>query len=274
VPLPEGLWLRVATAVVLLGGFLAALLLLGARQLAVLLGIAVLLAGHEWGRLAGLGRPQARLYAILAAALFGVAVVAWFASPRVLPALFGLSALFWLFLVPAWLRRGLGGSDRVALSAAGIVVLVPTGMAVLSLPPGQLLLLLGLVWIADTAAYFAGRAFGRRPLAPTISPGKTWEGVAGAVAATLIYAIICAVPGAPFAEQVRDAAWIPYLGGAVLLCAVSIVGDLFESALKRRAGAKDSGKLLPGHGGILDRIDSMTSSLPLAALLLAWLSAA
>ena len=241
-PLPEGLWLRVATAAALLAGLLAALLLLDARQLAVLLGIAVLLAGQEWGRLAGLGQPQALLYAILAAALFGVAVVNWFASPRVLPVLFGVSALFWLFLVPAWLRRGLGASGRPALLAAGIVVLVPTGMAVLTLPPGRLLLLLGLVWIADTAAYFAGRALGRRLLAPTISPGKTWEGVAGAVAATLIYAIICAVPGAPFAERVRDAAWIPYLGGAVLLCALSIVGDLFESALKRRAGAKDSGR--------------------------------
>jgi phosphatidate cytidylyltransferase len=274
VRLPEGLWLRVATAVVLLGGFLAALLLLEARQLAALLAVAVLLAGHEWGRLAGFGPAQARAYAIFVAALFGAAAYAWFAAPRALPALFALSALFWLILVPAWLRRGLGASGRPALSVAGIVVLVPTGMAVLSLPPDRLLLLLGLVWIADTAAYLAGRAFGRRLLAPTISPGKTWEGVAGALAATFIYAIICAMPGAPFAERVRGATWVPYLAGAVLLCALSIVGDLFESALKRRAGAKDSGRLLPGHGGILDRVDSMTASLPIAALLLPWLLAA
>lgn len=272
--LPEGLWLRVATAIALLGGLLAALLLLEARQLALLLGVCVLLAGLEWGRLAGFGPAQARVYALFVATLFGATAYAWLAAPRALPALFALSALFWLIVVPAWLRRGLGASGRLALSAAGFVVLVPTGMAVLTLPPGRLLLFLGLVWIADTAAYFAGRAFGRRPLAPTISPGKTWEGVAGALAATLIYAIICAVPGAPFAERVREAAWIPYLGGAVLLCALSIVGDLFESALKRRAGVKDSGKLLPGHGGILDRIDSMTSSLPFAALLLPWLQAA
>jgi phosphatidate cytidylyltransferase len=274
VPLPEGLWLRVTTAAALLAGLLAALLLLEARQLALLLGIAVALAGHEWGRLVGLERRGALGYAALCAALFGLAAAAGFAAPNLPPALFAASALFWLLLAPAWLRRGLGAGGRLALSAAGVVVLVPTAMAVLLLPPDRLLLLLGLVWIADTAAYFAGRAFGRRLLAPTISPGKTWEGVAGALAATLIYAIICAVPGAPFAEQVRDAAWVPYLGGAVLLCALSIVGDLFESALKRRAGAKDSGKLLPGHGGILDRIDSMTSSLPLAALLLAWLRVA
>jgi len=274
VPLPEGLWLRVATAAALLAGLLAALLLLEARQLALLLGVAVALAGHEWGRLVGLERQGALGYAALCAALFGLAAAAGFAFPQLHPALFAASALFWLLLAPAWLHRGVGAGARLTLSAAGIVVLVPTGMAVLTLPPDRLLLLLGLVWIADTAAYFAGRAFGRRLLAPTISPGKTWEGVAGAVAATLIYAIICAVPGAPFAERVRDAAWIPYLGGAVLLCALSIVGDLFESALKRRAGVKDSGRLLPGHGGILDRIDSMTSSLPLAALLLAWLRVA
>jgi phosphatidate cytidylyltransferase len=142
------------------------------------------------------------------------------------------------------------------------------GFAALSLPPGHLLLVLGLAWIADTAAYFAGNAFGRRQIAPSISPGKTWEGVAGAVGACLIYAIICALPGAPLGQYVHGATWATYLAGAALLCGVSIVGDLFESALKRRAGAKDSGALLPGHGGVLDRIDSVMPTLPIAAMLL------
>jgi phosphatidate cytidylyltransferase len=135
-----------------------------------------------------------------------------------------------------------------------------------------LFLVLGLVWIADTAAYFAGNAFGRRRLAPAISPGKTWEGVAGAVAATLAYAIIFAVPGAPLAAYARQAGWTGYLGAVVLLCAVSVLGDLFESALKRQAGVKDSGSMLPGHGGILDRIDSILSALPTAAVLLYWIT--
>lgn len=272
--LPEGLALRVATAAALLGGLLAALLLLDKPQLAVLLGIIVALAGREWGFLLGLDAGKSLLYGIAASALYGAAAYGLTGTSAGREAIFAASAVFWVAVVPVWLRAGIGRSGRLPLAAAGVVVLVPTGLAVLTLPADRLLLVLALVWIADTAAYFAGRAYGRRKLAPAISPGKTWEGVAGAAAATLIYAIICAVPGAPFGQWIRGPAWIPYLGGAVLLCAISIVGDLFESALKRRAGAKDSGNLLPGHGGILDRIDSMTASLPLAALLLQWRAAA
>ncbi len=260
--------MRVTTALLLLGGLLAALLLLDRLQLAMLLGAVVALAGYEWGRLAGLRRPTAGVYGVACAALFGLALIALHAAPRAQQGLFAASALFWILLAPAWMRGGLGRSGRALLGAAGILVLVPAGLAALALPVERLLPVMGLVWVADTAAYFAGRAFGTRKLAPAISPGKTWEGVAGAVAATLIYAIICAVPGAPFAASARGAGWIPYLVGVVLLCAISVVGDLFESALKRQAGAKDSGTLLPGHGGVLDRIDSMTSTLPVAALLL------
>jgi phosphatidate cytidylyltransferase len=151
-------------------------------------------------------------------------------------------------------------------------VLVPAGLAALTLPAERLLLVLGMVWIADTAAYLTGRAFGRRKLAPSISPGKTWEGVAGAAGATLIYAIICALPGAPLGAYVQGAGWVAYLAVATMLCAVSIAGDLFESAVKRQAGAKDSGALLPGHGGVLDRIDSITSTLPIATLSLHWIA--
>ena len=129
-----------------------------------------------------------------------------------------------------------------------------------SLRPTEVLLVLGLVSIADTAAYFAGRAWGRHKLAPAISPGKTWEGAAAGLAAGLAYAIICAA-------LFHEAAWAPYLGAAALLVVMSIFGDLFESAAKRQAAVKDSGSLLPGHGGVLDRIDSATASLPLAALL-------
>jgi phosphatidate cytidylyltransferase len=117
-----------------------------------------------------------------------------------------------------------------------------------------------LVWIADTAAYFVGRAWGRRKLAPSISPGKSWEGAIGGVVGAAAYAIICA-------NFIQGIARPAFLAAAVLLAMVSIVGDLFESAAKRQAGVKDSGTLLPGHGGILDRIDSATAVLPLAALL-------
>jgi phosphatidate cytidylyltransferase len=105
-----------------------------------------------------------------------------------------------------------------------------------------------------------GRAWGRRKLAPSISPGKSWEGAIGGVGGAAAYAIICA-------NFIQGTAWPAFLAAAVLLAMVSIVGDLFESAAKRQAGVKDSGTLLPGHGGILDRIDSATAVLPLAALL-------
>jgi phosphatidate cytidylyltransferase len=152
------------------------------------------------------------------------------------------------------------------LAAAGMAVLVPAGLAIVALAPAQVLAVLCLTWVADTAAYFTGRRFGRHKLAPSISPGKTWEGAAGALLGVLAYAIIC-VALLPSLNAIKGGLWSPYLGAAFLLCVASIVGDLFESAAKRQASVKDSGTLLPGHGGILDRIDSATSTLPIAALL-------
>jgi len=265
---PEGLRRRVLTAAVLLAVFIGALLLLDKKQFALLVAGVLVLAGREWGRLAGLGARAALFYGLAIGALGGLP--GWAPDPQaaVRDALLATGALFWLLLVPAWLRQGIGESGRAVLAVAGVLALTLAGFAALSLPPSHLLIVLGLAWTADTAAYFAGNAFGRRRLAPSISPGKTWEGVAGAVVACLIYAIICALPGAPLGQYVQGATWALYLPGAALLCGVSIVGDLFESALKRRAGAKDSGALLPGHGGILDRIDSVMPTLPIAAMLL------
>ena len=129
---------------------------------------------------------------------------------------------------------------------------------------------MGLVWIADTAAYFSGRRFGGRKLAPTVSPGKTWEGVAGALAAVAVYAALCATLGSTVRSAGAIAAWVVV---AVMLAAMSVVGDLYESWLKREAGVKDSGALLPGHGGVLDRIDALMAAMPAAALAIdAWLA--
>jgi phosphatidate cytidylyltransferase len=186
----------------------------------------------------------------------------YFAGRAVQLAAFGLAGVFWIALAPGWLARGFGARRADTLVVAGFLVLPPAALAMVSLEPRLLLAVLALVWIADSAAYFVGRAWGRRKLAPTISPGKTWEGAAGGVAGALVYAIICK-------RFFADVGWVPYLAAAALLAAMSIVGDLFESAAKRRAGVKDSGALLPGHGGILDRIDSATAVLPIAALLLA-----
>ncbi len=270
--LPERLFAtRVLTAAALLATFVAALLLLDSAYFAVLVGVALALAAREWARLTGLGAGIAMSYAAGCVLLFAAAGWAlWPVDPSSAPvtAVFAMAAVFWVVLASFWLARGVTARERWLLRPTGLMVLLPPGLAMIAVAPVALLMLFGLVWIADTAAYLTGRAIGRHRLAPAISPGKTWEGAAGALAGVLAYAIICAVFLPQLAERVRGATWLPYLAGATLLCAVSIVGDLFESALKRQAGVKDSGALLPGHGGMLDRIDSATAVLPIGVLLL------
>jgi phosphatidate cytidylyltransferase len=217
--------------------------------------LVVALAAHEWARLCRLAGPAGRLYT---AAIVVAYLIAFYATAERI--VFSAGAAFWVVVAIPWLLRGMSARHAPVLAGAGFLVLVPAGLAMVSLRPTQVLLLIGLVSIADTAAYFAGRAWGRRKLAPSISPGKSWEGAAAGVAAGLTYAIICAA-------VIGESAWLPYIGGAALLVVMSIFGDLFESAAKRQASVKDSGSLLPGHGGVLDRIDSATAVLPLAALL-------
>jgi phosphatidate cytidylyltransferase len=147
-----------------------------------------------------------------------------------------------------------------------VVVLLPTWVALLYLHargPAVLLGVMAVVWTADTAAYFAGRQFGRHKLAPAISPGKTWEGVAGALAALAIYAAVL--------SQQTTMPLLPLFLMVAGLLYSSVLGDLYESWIKRVAGMKDSGTLLPGHGGVLDRIDALTSTLPIATGMLMWL---
>jgi len=255
---------RVLTAAALLAAFLSALWLLDRSAFAVVVSVIVAIGGYEWAALGRVRKAVALAYGLACALLFAAS----FQYPPLAPWICGLATLFWAIAVPSWLARGFDDCPRSLLPAVGVVVLVPAGLAMASLGPLNVLMVLGLVWVADTAAYLAGRAFGKHKLAPTISPGKTWEGVAGALVASVIYAIIWAHFDPGMAVLVQGAAWPPYLAGAVLLCAVSIVGDLFESAAKRRAGVKDSGSLLPGHGGVLDRIDSATAALPSALLLM------
>jgi phosphatidate cytidylyltransferase len=258
---------RLATAAALLAAFVSALFYLPNPWWRALLILILLGASWEWG---GLARYAPNTRWAFCALVVGSALALWLgAGPGLGATVLLISCAFWLLVAPLWMAMRWRVDSPAALMLTGWIVLVPTWLALgrLQAEPAPLLVLLGVVWVADTGAYLAGKAWGKHKLAVAISPGKTWEGVAGAVAAVAVY-------------YVAVSRWLPewdwWRGGwgAVLfagLAVVSIVGDLFESWMKRQAGTKDSGALLPGHGGILDRIDSMTSSMPIAAVLLLYM---
>jgi phosphatidate cytidylyltransferase len=268
---------RILTVLILVPCVLAALFLLPPRAWGVAALLVAGAAAHEWARLVGLLRTSRWLF-IGGVVLVGIALL--FAPPfefvrgwpdAVVLVVCGASGLFWLAAAPWWVVLRWPTTAPVPMAMVGWVVLVGAWMALVELQarsPWLLLAAMGLVWIADTAAYFAGRAFGRRKLAPQVSPGKTWEGVYGALLAVGVYAVAL-VPLARAAGLVLPigtvviATWLVF---ALLVAAISIIGDLFESLLKRQAGVKDSGALLPGHGGVLDRIDALLAAMPLVAL--------
>jgi len=260
---------RVVTAIILAVLFLAALFLLPEPGWSILVLGVVTVAASEWSRLAGLAKRGAMLYWGLTLVLMAGLLCAElenFARPLHLT-FYTLSALLWLLLVPLWLVRGWQLRNPLGMALLGWAVLIPTGLAMVDLRASSPWLLLGvmtLVWMADIAAYFSGRKFGKHKLAPAISPGKTWEGVAGAVLGVSIYVVLVVWGSGLSAKYALPVA----VAMSWLWVALSVAGDLFESAIKRQAGVKDSGTLLPGHGGLLDRIDALTSTLPLAALVL------
>lgn len=268
---------RVMTALVLLVLFMGALLWLSPRAWAAFAGALVVPAAWEWGKLIKLRRTACGVYVVLVvaagASLSGLAQGnTAIARTGAQSAAYLVACLFWLAVVPLWLWRSWLPRSRWLGALTGLVVLVPTWLALVQLrdlSPWLLLLLMSVAWISDIAAYFAGRRYGRRKLAPSISPGKTWEGVAGAVLAVSVYAALWSYAWPQYFPPALKSMPFGALGMLLflwLLTAIGIYGDLFESALKRQAGVKDSGTLLPGHGGVLDRIDALTAVLPVAAL--------
>jgi len=233
----------------------------------------------EWAGLAGF-RPAGAVLFVAAVLLIGASLLfagaAGFSDDKgwpeaLLVSLCGTTTLFWLFIAPLWLYSGWRVTSAPALAIVGWLLLIATWVAVVQVRargPGLLLALMAIVWIADTAAYFAGRRFGRHKLAPSISPGKTWEGVAGAMLAVAAYALalLAFAESGGWVHAVTPGAAAAWTVLAVLLASLSIVGDLFESHMKRQRGVKDSGRLLPGHGGVLDRIDALIAAMPGAAL--------
>jgi phosphatidate cytidylyltransferase len=259
---------RVATALVLAIVVLGILFAAPAAVGAGFFGLVMLAGAAEWAAFAGLARPPQRVAYVLVVALLGALAWAFARTPLGRERLMLLATCFWVLCL-LWLVLAPARVSHRAAAFAGLLVLVPAGVGIgrLLLAPvagaAWLFFMLLLVWAADVGAYFAGRAFGRRKLAPRVSPNKTWEGFAGGVA---LAALVAA--GGAFYFRVA-APGLLALALAVVLA--SVVGDLTESMMKRAAGLKDSGKLLPGHGGILDRIDSITASVPVFVLGLGWL---
>ena len=268
---------RILTALVLAPLVLAALFLLPPRGYGVAMLAVTFVTAREWSRLAAFSAQMQWLFlggiVVLCMGLLFVPASGfgrgWPAA--VVLAVCGASSLFWLLVAPFWVKQRWPTTGMEAMIVVGWIVLIGAWVALVELQsrsPWLVLAAMAIVWIADTAAYFSGRAFGRRKLAPQISPGKTWEGVYGGLAAVSVYAL-CLLPFARvagFAPNVGAVAVAVWLAFALLLAGISVIGDLFESLQKRHAGVKDSGTLLPGHGGVLDRTDALLAAMPLAAV--------
>lgn len=262
---------RIITALVLLPIALGGFFLLDGAAFALFIGVVVTLGAWEWARLAGVCAQPARvLYAAVVAGL----LCGLYLQPAFAPWLLGAAVVWWaaaILLVLGYPDSsrywgGLPGSFVI-----GLLILLPAwqGLVLLKQWPqanGLIIAVMVLVWGADIGAYFAGKAFGKRKLAPRVSPGKSWEGLYGGLAASLLITL-----GVGLQQGWSASGLLLALGGAALVVLISVVGDLTESMFKRQSGIKDSSNLLPGHGGVLDRIDSLTAAIPLFAALL-WLA--
>lgn len=265
---------RIITALILAPLALWGIWALSSPIFAAAIGVIFLLGAWEWTRLSGLHkRPGRALYVMILLALMG-GIYSLLQQQENWASVILLLALMWwtmaLMTVLGYPQSSGMWRSAALRGVAGGLILLPSWAAMLLLHrefgPGYVILLMMLIWGADTGAYFAGRAFGRHKLAPKVSPGKTWEGVLGGMLLALAVAAVATI-------------WLEPAGGllsflilVVVTVAVSVLGDLVESLFKRIVDLKDSGGLLPGHGGVMDRIDSLTAAAPLFTLGLLWLS--
>ena len=263
---------RIITALILLPIALCGFFLLEGSGFALFIGVVVTLGAWECARLAGFEAQSARVVfaAVVALLLFGLHIF-----PDLAPWVLGAAVLWWAaatFLVLTFPQSAVHWSSIATKLVIGLLILLPAwqGLVLIkAMPLGNWLIMavMILVWGADIGAYFSGRKFGKRKLAPKVSPGKSWEGVFGGLLLSLLITAAVGVVRDWSASQMFAA-----LAGAAVIVLISVVGDLTESMFKRQAGVKDSSNLLPGHGGVLDRIDSLTAAIPVFAVLL-WMAA-
>ena len=260
---------RIITAILLVIGFLMALFFTSSFTWSLITLFITVIAVWEWMKLIKLNAQQITI-SLTGTLIIGLMLVTFskFSSETILELyadklvllLLAVSAVFWVVVAPTWLITRKKINQKLFMSILGISLLLATWIALIGLhkiSPLLLLSVLATVWIADSAAYFAGKKFGKHKLAPEISPGKTWEGVMGALFAVTLYGLLLC----HFQHLSR---WL--ILGLWLIVILSVMGDLFESLLKRQSNVKDSSQLLPGHGGVLDRIDGLIPTLPLVLL--------
>lgn len=258
---------RVITALVLLPLTLAAVFYLPADSFALLLGIAMLIGAWEWGAFMQVATAARLAFVLVNAAGFAVL---WQVHQQIdiLYAVLMVALLWWLAAL-VWITRYPRGlpeeaTRRLLKGVTGLLTLQPAFVALGHLQsmddngPLRLLSLLVIIWAADTGAYFFGRSLGKHKLAPNVSPGKTWEGALGGQLCAALMSLV----GGWYVFELAGAAMAGFVVLGMLVAAVSVVGDLSESMLKRHAGVKDSGTIFPGHGGMMDRIDSLTAAAP------------
>lgn len=267
---------RIKTAVVLLVLFAALLALASASVFSFVLALIVAAAAWEWSRLCGVVHEHAQTaFAIVVGAITLICLNSSLLDTA-LPAVMLIGLLFWIcvpiqfYLKPVlpaittasfgWLAVGLLILPIAALSIQYLRSYAPSASSWL------LLYALGVVWVMDIGAYFSGRRFGKRKLAPLISPGKSWEGVYGGLASSFVLFVLALVLG----SWPEGSAFKLFIA-TTFAAAASVLGDLFESRMKRAAGMKDSSQLLPGHGGVLDRIDGVIAALPVFAFFWVWM---
>ncbi|MHC8325177.1 phosphatidate cytidylyltransferase [Pseudomonas sp. LB1P83] len=263
---------RIITALILLPIALCGFFLLEGAGFALFIGLVVTLGAWEWARLAGFNAQPIR---VAYAAVVALMLLVMHIRPELAPWVLGASVLWWgaaTYLVLTYPRSSERWSSAACKLVIGLLILLPAWQGLVYIkqqPLGNWLIMavMVLVWGADIGAYFSGRAFGKRKLAPQVSPGKSWEGVYGGL---LLSLVITAIVG--FVRDWSFGQMLMGLIGAAVIVFISVVGDLTESMFKRQSGIKDSSNLLPGHGGVLDRIDSLTAAIPVFAVLL-WMAA-
>lgn len=268
---------RILTAIILGPLILWSVVAFSHRAIAIELGLILTIAAWEWARLSGIRHQVGRItYALLIMFCLVLLTIVMHKRPDLLEPILIVVSLWWfaaLFAIILFNRKenleitSMPIGNIVINLLSGLIILSGAFIAITGLHQASrfgyvfILILLAIIWIADSAAYFSGKAFGKHKLAMHVSPGKTWEGVMGATLAILVTAFVIA----------RYMDYTPENTVAFMLIAlttmiISIVGDLLESLFKRRAGVKDSSHLLPGHGGILDRIDSLVAAAPVFLL--------